>query len=151
MVDHRRVIEAVVESMNTNDVRLYDRLFTADFVDEYLQSGELIRGPANARWILENYPGAENLPRAVDRETMRSHPTDAVKVVAPTFSIVKIESGGDAGTVAIRGQYPDGSIWWIVVLYTLRGDRICRSTTFFAPEFPPPEWRATHVERMPGR
>ena len=151
MADHRAIIEAVVTAMNTNDYSLYDRLFTEDFVDEYPQSGELIRGPANARWILENYPGGENLPRAIEPESMRRLATDAVKVVAPTFSIVRIEGGGANGSVAIKGMYPDKSVWWIIVLYTLRGERICKSSTFFAPEFPAPEWRARHVERIPGR
>ena len=66
MADHRAIIEAVVKAMNSNDFSLYDRLFTDDFVDEYPQSGELIRGPANARWILENYPGADQLARAME-------------------------------------------------------------------------------------
>lgn len=149
MADHRTIIEAVVKAMNTNDFSVYDRLFTEDFVDEYPQSGELIRGPANARWILEHYPGAENLPRAIDLESMRSLASDATRVVPPTFSIVQIEGGGTTGSVAIKGVYPDASVWWIIVLYTLRGDRICRSSTFFAPEFPAPEWRAGHVERKP--
>lgn len=82
---------------------------------------------------------------------MRRLAADGVKVVAPTFSIVRIEGGGTTGSVAIKGMYPDKSVWWIIVLYTLRGERICRSSTFFAPEFPAPEWRAGHVERMPSR
>ena len=151
MADHRAIIEAVVTAMNSNDFSLYDRLFTDDFVDEYPQSGELIRGPANARWILENYPGADQLPRAMEPGSMRRLAADGVKVVAPTFSIVRIEGGGTTGSVAIKGMYPDKSVWWIIVLYTLRGERICRSSTFFAQEFPAPEWRAGHVERMPSR
>jgi hypothetical protein len=151
MADHRVIIDAVVKAMNTNDFTLYDRLFTEDFVEEYPQSGELIRGPANARWILENYPGAKDLPRAVETESVRNLAGDAMRVMAPTFSVVRIEGGGTNGSVALKGIYPDKSVWWIIVLYQLRGDRICRSSTFFAPEFPPPEWRAGHIERILDR
>lgn len=137
--------------MNTNDFSVYHTFYTEDFVDEYPQSGELIRGRDNARWLLENYPGAGTLGRSLDPKAMHSQASDEVKIVAPTFSIVKLEGRGNEGTMTIRARYPDGSLWWVIVLYQLRGDRICRSSTFFAPEFAAPEWRSGHVERMPGR
>ena len=115
------------------------------------QSGERIRGQDNARWILQNYPGAADLPRSLDTEALLTQASDETKVVAPTFSIVTIEGRGNEGTTAFRGRYPDGSLWWIIILYQLRGDRICKTTTFYAPELPAPEWRAGHVERMSGR
>jgi hypothetical protein len=151
MVDHRPMLEGIIDSMNAGDYSFYDRYFTEDFVDEMPQSGEVVRGRVNARWIVENYPGGSELGRSVDRSIMRSQASDEMKVVAPTYAIVKVEGRGNEGTAAFRARYPDGSLWWIVILYQLRGDRICRSTTFFAPEFPAPEWRAGHVERIPER
>jgi hypothetical protein len=32
----------------------------------------------------------------------------------------------------------------------MRGDKIARSVTYFAPEFPPPEWRSSWVELSTG-
>jgi hypothetical protein len=151
MVDHRPILEAIVRGMSTHDFSIYDRHFTEDFVDEFPQSGEVTRGPANARWIIENYPQPADVGPQLDPTVMRLQSSDEVKVVAPTFSIVKLEGRGNEGTAVLRSGYPDGSIWWVIVLYQLRGDRICRSSTFFAPEFPAPEWRAAHVERAPGR
>ena len=150
MVEHRPIIEGIMQAMNSNDFSVYHRYFTEDFVDEMPQSGELIRGQDNARWILENYPGAAELKRSLDATAMRNQASDEIKIIAPTFSIVKLEGRGNEGTTTFRGRYPDGSIWWIIILYQLRGDRICKSTTFYAQEFQAPEWRAGHVERMPG-
>ena len=149
MVEHRPILEGIIDGMNAGDYSLYDRYFTEDYVDEFPQSGEVVRGRANARWIVENYPGSSETGRAVDRTALRSQASDEMKVVAPTYAIVRLEGRGSEGTAAFRARYPDGSLWWIVVLYQLRGNRICRSTTFYAADFTAPEWRAAHVEHLP--
>ena len=50
--------------------------------------------------------------------------------------------------MTLKTRYPDGTWWWVVVIYELRGDRIACASIFFAPEFPPAEWRAEFVERI---
>lgn len=151
MVDHRVLAERIVAGMNARDFSLFDRYFTEDAIDQYPQSGELVRGRVNRRWIIENYPGqAVDTPR-IDESSLETRPGGAFKAVAPTYAVVHVEGGGARGTLTLRTTYPDSSVWWIVILYELRGELICRSTTYFAPEFAAPQWRADHVERMPGR
>ncbi len=77
---------------------------------------------------------------------MRAQASDEHRVIAPLFTVVRVQGRGDAGTTTLRARYPDGSVWWIVVIYELRDGRIARSTSFFAPEFEAPEWRAPFVE-----
>ena len=71
-------------------------------------------------------------------------------VVTPMFTVMKVEGSGTVGTATFMTRYPDGSTWWVVTMYELRGEQIARSTTFFAPLFEAPEWRASYVERIPG-
>jgi SnoaL-like domain len=145
-IDHSIFWERIVEAVNARRFAIFDEVFTEDFVEEYPQSGEVIRGRKNFRAILENYPRRDdNL--AVDTATVRSQPDDAFRLVAPTYTIVKVHGGGDSGVLTMKTRYPDGSIWWVVRMYILKGGLVARATTFFAPEFPAPEWRAVFVER----
>ena len=58
--------------MNSGDYGFYDRHFTEDFIDEYPQSGEVLRGRENARWVLENYPRVNERERPVDQTVLRT-------------------------------------------------------------------------------
>ena len=145
--DHHRLWDRIIEALNTRNFAIFEEVFTEDFVDEYPQSGEVVRGRDNFRAILENYPGIERGIN-VDPASIRSLADDAVRPIGPTYTIVKVRGGGDNGVLTMKTRYPDGSVWWIVRMYTLRGDLLARSTTYFAQEFPAPAWRAKYVERM---
>jgi hypothetical protein len=132
-------------ALNARDWDTYESLMTEDFVGEYPQSGEVIRGRKNARAILEKYPGGL-VAEAVDLSSARVAATEARWVRTPTFTVVRAEGSGNVATVAFRSKYPDGSTWWVINFYELRGDLLARSTTFFAPSFDPPEWRKPYVE-----
>lgn len=135
----------ITKAMNERDYDAYEALLTEDFVGEYPQSGEVIHGQKNARAILERYPG--ELPKdAIDMATVRVAATEARWRRTPTFTVVRAEGTGNVGVYALQSRYPDGSTWWIVNLYELRGDRLARSTTYFAPMFDAPEWRRPYVE-----
>ena len=67
--------------------------------------------------------------------------------MAPLFTLVRVQGGGNTGSSAVRVRYPDGSSWWWVHLYELREGRIARTTDFFAQDFDAPEWRRPWVER----
>ena len=83
---------------------------------------------------------------AVDMPSVRAAATDEHRVLAPLFTVVHVQGRGDAGTITLRNRYPDGTWWWIVIVYELRDGRIARSSLFFAPEFEAPEWRAEFAE-----
>ena len=53
MADNRTVVEQFVQAMIKNDVEAQDRLLSDDFVEDYPQSGEHIRGKDNRRAIIE--------------------------------------------------------------------------------------------------
>jgi len=145
-VDHRALLERWVDALNRHDYATLDEILTEDSVQDYPQSGEVIRGRANFRAILENYPNG--LPDdAIDRPSLRVTASAGLKVVAPQFKVVRVEGAGNAGTYMLRSRYPDGSTWWIVGLYELRDGKIARATLFFAEEFEPPAWRAPYVTR----
>jgi hypothetical protein len=143
-VDHRALFERVSRAINDRNFAALDELFTDDYLLDYPQSGERIRGLANFRATLENYPSG--VPRdGIDKSTMRVE-SDERWVVTPMFTVVRVEGSGTVGTATFKNRYPDGSIWWTIQMYELEGDRIARATTFFAPAFEAPEWRTPYVE-----
>ena len=59
---NREVTERYGRAIVERDLDTMDQLRHADYVSEYPQSGERIRGTANARAMHEHYPGG--LPRS---------------------------------------------------------------------------------------
>lgn len=150
LVDHQLLVEKFVKSLNDLDRDQLASLFTDDFMADWPQSGERIRGIDNMWTIIVHYPGAnESAPRG-EPATLRHQPTGAFKLVSPACTVVSVEGGGNSGVAVWRIIYPDGSHWWTISIYHLRDGRIDRMTSYFAPEFPAPEWRAAYVERMPA-
>ena len=78
----------------------------------------------------------------IDQSLVTGRGADERRVVAPLYTVVRVQGRGDAGTITIRTRYPDGKWWWVIVIYELRGNRIVRSTTFFAEEMEPTNWAA---------
>lgn len=146
MPDHQALIEKFGRALNEASPQLFGELLAEDYVEEYPQSGEVIRGRHNMISIIENYPGRDGDMSLGRAETLSVKGFDAYRPVAPTFAVVRVEGAGDSGVATVRATYPDGSQWWIVSIYSLKGDRIARMRTFFAPDFPAPEWRAQWVE-----
>jgi len=96
-----------------------------DFVQEWPQSGERIRGSANALAINRNFPGG--MP------SMTQHGT----VVA-----------GDLAVMQVELTYADGSRYLGVSVMEFRDGLIVKETDYFAEPFAAPQWRAQWVERM---
>src|SRR5207249_10786068 len=130
--DNRATVEQFIQAMMTNDVEAQDRLLADDFVEEYPQSGERIRGKDNRRAIIENYPGG------TPKETSSTGP--AAKAPA-------ITGAGDQFTVVGQITYPNGETWQLVSWVELRDGKINRITDYFAAPFEAPAWRAPYVEQ----
>jgi ketosteroid isomerase-like protein len=141
-VTGREFLESFFGAMNDRDSDGMVALLHPDFVEDYPQSGERIRGAANLRAIIENYPGG--LGKAV--EPPRFHGRDDDWLITPAFTVVRVTESGDTGTGIVKVKYPDGSEWWMVALFELRDHLLYRQTILFAPPFDPPEWRARWVE-----
>lgn len=132
------------DAMTRRDMDALAALLHPEFIEDYPQSGERIRGPANVRAIIENYPGG--VGEALEKPTY--HGGDEEWVLTPAYFVVRVTDAGDTGTGVIKVRYPDGSEWWMIVLFELKDDLLYRQTAFFAAPFEAPEWRAGWVERI---
>jgi hypothetical protein len=143
--DHNAIFTRLVRVLNEQDFDLWETLVTEDYVEEYPQSGEVIRGPKNVRAAVENYPGG--IPKdSLDLADARVAGSEPQWVRTPTYTFVRAEGTGNKGTAAFKGRYPDGSVSWIILLYELRADRLAKATAFFAPIFEAPDWRKQYVD-----
>lgn len=150
MPDHRDIGERFAAAMNRLDRPAMLAVVTEDLVTDWPQSGERIVGFANFYAMLTNYPRRDGVPPSNDHQNVGSNPSAALKLVAPTYTLVAVEGAGNSGTFTVRVTYPDGSIWWAVNLYQLRNGKIAYTKSFFAPEYPAPEWRAKWVVSIPA-
>ena len=121
-----------------------------DFIEDWPQSGERIVGFENKRAILENYPGG--LPDAGlgTRRILGGEDLATVASPAPAMpfiTVVRLVGGGDTFTFEGTARYADGEETHVVSTVELRDGKVWRATTYFAPPFPAPEWRAEWVER----
>ena len=144
-VDHRALLEGFSRVLDRNE---WDRLsdyVTDDAVWEYPQSGERFVGLENIRGQFANYP---------DMEPGTSELNEVIGgtqyVLTANYTLVTVDGSGDRGIALVRVRYPDRSRWWAVNLYEVRGGKIARSRSFFAPEFDPPDWRAPYREAASG-
>ena len=140
---NEQVVRRYVEAVVANDDNVLASLRHPDWSVEWPQSGERVRGHANDRAIIENWPGGR--PTA--------HPNRVVGaedrwVMTPSFTVQRVVGSGDfwwaAGTVA----YPDGSMWFFAALLELRDSTLLRETWYYAPPSEAPAWRAQWVERI---
>ncbi len=142
----RDLAEARVNAMNSGDWDALEALIDPDYFEDYPQSGERVRGFANLRAILEGYPGG--LARGTLAMSQVVAPDDRW-VMTPNFTVVKVAGTADVFTTILRARYPDDTEWFVIVFNRARGGRLVSATTYFAPDFPAPEWRAHLVEQMP--
>jgi len=105
-----------------NFVDVLEEVLADDCVQDWPQSGELIRGKANIIAINRNYPG---LPTA----TVRRERADGRLVI----SEVDLDYGG--------------KVYQAVSILEVDDGKIVRETEYFAEPFEPPQWRAQWVER----
>ena len=133
---HQKLLEGFAGMFRTNDWERLGEFVTEDAVFEFPQSGERFSGLANIRGQFENYPDLEE-----DSTHLQEVIGGKTYALAPNYQVVAVDGSGDRGTSLIRVRYPDGSRWWAINLYEVRGGKIARARAFFAPEFEPPDWR----------
>ncbi|MFN2484061.1 MAG: nuclear transport factor 2 family protein [Candidatus Limnocylindria bacterium] len=101
---------------------------TDDFVKEWPQSGEIIRGVENDRAIAEHYPARSGGGGA------------------PAYTFRRVLGSGDLRVVLGEIDYGDGVPVQAISIAELRDGKIARVTEFFASPFEAPEWRRQWVE-----
>jgi SnoaL-like protein len=145
----RDVIARYVKAVHDQDLDTLETLQHADFVEDWPQSRERIRGRSNFRKIMEYYPGGLEGADA-DVRMDRVFGGEDHWMVAPTFTMVRVSGADDVHTAIVKFRYPGGDEWFMVSLIELKDGLIHRSTSFFAPAYPAPEWRRDWVEPLPG-
>ena len=123
---NRNILERLFEVYEHHDLDAYFELlddeYVDDYVEEYPQSGERIRGKANRRKIAENYPGLPNL----------------------TEHSYKIS--GDLAVIEMTLEY-EGNRAYSCEITEFEEGKIKRTRAYFGEPFEAPQWRAQWVER----
>ena len=114
-----------------------------EWTAEWPQTGERVRGHANDRAIMDNWPGG--LPTALK---IRVVGKEDRWVMAPAFTMHRVAGTRDIWWADGTATYPDGSTWFAIALLELRNGKLFRETWYFGPPLEPPAWRARWVERI---
>jgi hypothetical protein len=143
----REVVEQYIKELfgHTRDADLTAYVHP-DFVEDWPQSGERIRGTDNQRAVRVNYPDAGPIEGGLNRLVG----SEDRWVATPSFTLLKIVGTGDVYTATGWGTYPNGDTYHVVAIMELRQGRIARQTTFFAAPFEAADWRKAWVESIPS-
>lgn len=121
---NRRVVERLVDCINSRRVELMDELFHEDAVMDWPQSGELVVGAANRRAVYGAFP---SLPNVVTRRILVS---------------------GDLVVLEASLSYGDRT-YKTVFIFEMADGRIRRETAYWSDPFEAPAWRAKWVTKAP--
>jgi ketosteroid isomerase-like protein len=147
-VGNRQVVERFPRAVQEDDFDTQDALLHDDYVLDYPQSGERIRGRANRRSLIEQYPGRVETQMRPSVDRIVGVDDQFVTPPSPAWNVIHLSGSGDDFQVTGTIKYPDGKTWHFVSLTTLREGRIWRELQYFAEPFDPPAWRAQYVERV---
>ena len=106
---------------NIEDHETVHELYAEDFVLEFPQSGERLRGRANVRAMREVYPARL------------------------TFAIQRMRGRGDLWVTEGVITY-DGKPMRTVTVMEFRGDKVAHETIYFCEPFEAPAWRTPWVD-----
>lgn len=130
--ENRQTVDRLRQAYESGDlgsvVKVLREVTADDFVQDWPQSGERIRGRDNSIAIDENYPTATG--------------------TNPAISLRRFVGGGDVWVAEGTIDYGDGTPVSYVSINELRDGKVVHSTEYFANPFPAPEWRSRWVERM---
>jgi limonene-1,2-epoxide hydrolase len=121
--ENRDAVERFFEAVERHDLDALDDLLHDDYVEEYPQTSERIRGKDNARAVNENYPGLPSL-------------------IGHSYKI-----SGDLAVIEMTFDY-DGNRVHECQIVDFEGGKIKRTRAYFGEPFEAPQWRAQWVERM---
>jgi hypothetical protein len=126
-----------------DDMQALSELRHPDYVEDWPQSGERLRGHEGYQRVHDQFPGG--LPEGSVTKVTGS---EDKWVVSPSYTLLRIAGTGDEYTLEVRVTYPDASVWYLVTVLTVKDGLVHRQRTYFAPTYPAPEWRVPLVERI---
>lgn len=125
--DKQQLIEEFLGALQAGDVkearRFMEDHYTEDYIEEYPQSGERIRGLDACIAALEEYP------------------------TIPSLTPRSVRGSGDVWVAEATMQYGPDTMQSVFII-EFRKNKIARTTAYWGTPFPAPEWRAKYVERM---
>jgi ketosteroid isomerase-like protein len=145
---NRQAVERFSRAMSEDDFDTQDALVHDDYILDYPQSGERIRGRANRRALIEQYPGRVETGMKPSFDRIVGMDDQFVTSPFPAWNVIHLAGSGDEYQVIGAVRYPDGKTWHFVALLTLREGKIWRETDYFAEPFEPPAWRSQWAERI---
>ena len=125
--ESKQVVESFWAVMQTNDFKRAGEPLHDDYLLEWPQSGEQIRGRANFVAVNENYPAHGRWEFTIHR------------IFAEGNEVVS-DVGVSDGVITGR----------VITFSTIRDGRILRQTEFWPDPFEPAAWRAQWVEKIEG-
>ncbi len=129
---NRETMDRLRKAFKSGDIgnlaRLTAEYASDDFVREWPQSGERIRGRESDRKVLEGYGAATG--------------------TAPKFTPRRLLTGGELVVAEGTIDYGDGTPVSTVGIYELKDGKLTKATEYFANPFEAPEWRKQFAERM---
>jgi hypothetical protein len=131
----RELFSRIVRAIEDRDLDALDELVHPDFVGDFLQSGERIRGVEGWKAQAANYPGGMSEPSNPDESTIIGD--EERWAISPNYTVVPL-AAGHVFTTITRSAYPDGSTWHVLVIAEVRDGKIYRADYFFAPELSAP-------------
>jgi SnoaL-like domain len=120
---NRETLERYFETFERQDPAAFVEFLHDDYVEEFPQSGERIRGKDNWRMMAENYPGL------------------------PTLADHSYKISGDLAVIEITVEY-GGNRMHDCEVVELEDGKVKRRRAYFGEPFEAPEWRAQWVEGM---
>lgn len=123
--ESKQIVESFWAAMQTNDFRLAGDLLHDDYLLEWPQSGERIRGRENFVAVNTNYPAHGRWEFTVHR------------IIAEEDQVVS-DVGVTDGVNKAR----------VITFSTIRAGKIWRQTEFWPDPFEPAAWRREWVEKI---
>lgn len=120
----REIIEQYLQAISEQNTDGLMELLHDDFIEEYPQSGERIKGKRNLRKVYDNFEGM------------------------PDLQAYNLHVQGDLALVETLLEYPKQGTYlgsWII---ELSNGKIKRNRAYFAAPFEAPKWRSKWVEMM---
>jgi ketosteroid isomerase-like protein len=118
----RNLAERLATTQRSGDVDAYIALLSPEYVVEFPQSRERIRGPANVRRMIGEHPQAP-----------RFDGTPRVTLLGDRWASIE--------THASYGDEP----WWVVSVVELGDRQALRERAYYAPRLAPADWRHAWV------
>ena len=142
-MSNRDVVEAYARVFAHGKPSEQDQFLHPEIVEEYPQSGERFVGIEQRRGMLEGWP-KEQYPTRASMDTIVGGGDQVI--LMPTYRTLRVSGTGDDFTTCGTVTYPNGETWFLVQLLHMKDGKIAHMTSYFAPPFEAPEWRAPFRE-----